>query len=429
MRGSALVRNSVVLFTGTMLANLINYIFHFVMGRMVEPSVYGEMESIVSLLTIVSVPGAAITLVAARFAASAKAGGSPAASRAVFSYLNRKLLRYGIPALIVALFLTPYVARFLRIDQPIAIVFLWGMMFLSFFTAAATEILQGWQRFFSVGSIQAIGSIVKLLFSVFFVWIGFQVDGIIGAFFLAGIASYILARFLIRRIDASYEAYERSERDDAGQIDLASVRPYAVPALFGALSIAILGNADMILAKYHLPPDTAGLYGALFIVAKTIFFAGGILSSVLFSMSAEEHDRNGGMKKDSKLFRHALSLSVLFVIGSVGFFALFPEFVLKIFFGSRYLEGASLLGLFALGSGIYVIVNFFQQYLLSIHRTRVVWGMLAVSIIGTLVMFFFGKSMESLVWYVVYTQAASLVVGLFHYLTEVGYNKSVASSE
>jgi O-antigen/teichoic acid export membrane protein len=176
-------------------------------------------------------------------------------------------------------------------------------------------------------------------------------------------------------------------------------------------------------------PDEAGLYGALFIVAKTIFFAGGILGSVLFSMSAEEHDRNGGVKKDSKLFHHALFLSVLFVIASVGFFALFPEFVLRIFFGSRYLAGASLLGWFALGSGLYVLVNFFQQYLLSVHRTRVVWGTLAFSILGAIAMFFLAHDAGSLVRYVVYTQTAALLVSVFHYLREVGYTTSVASSE
>ncbi len=422
-RGSALLRNSIILFAGTMFANLINYLFHFVMGRMVEPSVYGEVESIVSLLAIVSVPGAAITLVAARFAATAKAKGNPAESRAVFSFLNRNLLKYGLPFFLSSLLLTPYVARFLRIEYAsVSVVFLFGMMFLSFFSSAATGILQGWQRFFSVGSIQAVNSIVKLLFSVIFVWVGFRTDGIVGAFFLAGIASYVVARMVIRRIDHQDRSGETSV-DDVATPDLSAFRPYAVLVLFGSLSIAILGNADMIIAKYHLIPDEAGLYGALFIVAKTIFFAGGILGSVLFSMSAEEHDRNGGVKKDSKLFHHALFLSVLFVIASVGFFALFPEFVLRVFFGSRYLAGAPFLGWFALGSGLYVLVNFFQQYLLSVHRTRVVWGTLVFSILGAIAMFFLAHDVGSLVRYVVYTQTAALLVSAFHYLREVGYNK------
>lgn len=422
-RGSALVRNSIVLFTGTMLANLLNYVFHFVMGRMVDPSIYGEVESIVSLLAIVSVPGAAITLVAARFAASAKAAENPAESRAVFSFLNRKLLKYGLPFFLFSLLLTPYVARFLRIEHAfISVFFLFGMMFLSFFSSASTGILQGWQRFFSVGMIQTLNSTVKLVFSVLFVWIGFRTDGIVGAFFLAGIASYVIARIVIRRIDHQDRSRETSG-DDVATPDLSALRPYAVPVLFGSLSIAILGNVDMILAKYHLAPDAAGLYGALFIVSKTIFFAGGILGSVLFSMSAEEHDRNGGVRKDSRLFHHALILSVLFVIGSVGFFALFPEFVLRIFFGSRYLAGAPLLGWFALGSGLYVLVNFFQQYLLSIHRTRVVWGTLAFSILGAIAMFFLAYDAGSLIRYVIYTQTAALLVAVFHYLKEVGYNK------
>jgi len=420
-RGSALLRNSVVLFAGTMLANFINYLFHFVMGRMVEPSVYGEVESIVSLLAIVSVPGAAITLVAARFAASAKAKENPAESRAVFSFLNRNLLKYGLPFFLSSLLLTPYVARFLRIEHAsVSVVFLFGMMFLSFFSSAATGILQGWQRFFPVGMIQTANSLVKLVFAALFVWLGFRTDGIVGAFFLAGVASYGIARFLIRRIDGHGRPDDMAG-GEAVSADFSSMRAYAVPVLLSSFAVAILGNADMVLAKYHLAPEVAGLYGALFIVSKTIFFAGGILGSVLFSMSSEEHDRNGGARKDSKLFRHAFSLSVFFVTASVGFFALFPEFVLRVFFGNRYLAGAPLLGWFALGSGLYVLVNFFQQYLLSVHRTRVVWGTLTLSILGAFAMFFLAHDAESLIQYVVLTQVMALIVAVFHYLKEVGY--------
>lgn len=417
VNGNVFLRNSVVLFAGTMLANLVNYLFHFIMGRMVEPSVYGEMESIVSLLTIVSVPGTAITMVATRYAAAAKAKGNPAESRAVLAHIDRGLIRYGVPFLLLALLLTPQVTRFLRTEHPAAVVFLWGMMFLSFFSAAASGMLSGWQRFFSIGAIQVVSSVFKLIFSVLFVWLGFRVSGIVGAFFLSGIVGYILSMMILRRMDASDREKESGTGQAEPTIDLSAIRSYAIPVLSASLALAMLGNTDMVLAKYHLPPELAGLYGALFIVSKTIFFAGGILSAVMFSMSSEEHEKNGETSgSDPAVFRHALSLSVAFCIGSVGFFALFPEFVLRVFFGDRYLAGVPYLGWFALAAGLYTLANFFLQYLLSVHRIGVAWAALAVAVVEAAAILFLATDMADLIRYTVVAQAASLLLGAGWYV-------------
>ncbi len=410
VHGSAFLKNSVILFAGTMLANLVNYLFHFIMGRMVDPSIYGEMESIVSLLTIVSVPGTAIAMVATRAAAAAKAKGSPAESRAVFSYLNRGLLRFTLPVLVLVLLLTPQVTRFLRAEHPAAIVFLWGMMFLSFFSSVTTGMLSGWQRFFSFGIIQVAGSVFKLVFSVLAVWLGFRVSGIVGAFFLTSIIGYLLSLRIIRRIDTSDKAAETGA-EEKPSIDVSSIRSSALPVLSASLALAVLGNADMVLAKYHLSPDTAGLYGALFIVSKTIFFAGGILSTVMFAMSSEEHAKGGGTRTaEPAVFRHALLLSVGFVAASVAFFTLFPTFVLRVFFGDRYLAGVPYLGWFAFAAGLYTLANFFLQYLLSVHRTGAAWAALSVAIAEAGAILFFATDIASLIRYTIAAQGLTLAL-------------------
>ena len=410
------VRNSVVLFTGTMASNLANYLFHFIMGRMVPAPVYGEMESIVSLLIIVSVPGAAIAMIATRYAAAAKAKESPAESRAVFSHINRGVSRFAIPAFILALILTPQAMDFLKVNHATPVLFLWGMMFLSFFSSVASGMLSGWQRFFAVGVTQTIGSIAKLAFAVLFVWLGFEISGIIGAFLLSSIIGYALSLLVIHRIDA---VDRESAASDAPEpvMDFSSIRSYVVPALVTSLSVAMLGNADMVLAKYHLSPDEAGLYGALFIVSKTIFFAGGILSAVMFSMSSEEHEKireNGG--STSSVLRHSLGLSVIFCIGSVTFFALFPDFILSIFFGNRYLIGSPYLGWFALAAGLYTLANFFLQYLLSIKRTTVAWVMLGIAILEAGAIFFVAKDMPDVIFATVLAQGLALLAGVIWYV-------------
>ncbi|NCU42443.1 MAG: hypothetical protein EOM19_07050, partial [Candidatus Moranbacteria bacterium] len=130
-KNSLFLRNSFLLFSGSMLANVFNYIFHFAMGRMVTPQVYGEMEAIVSLLAIITVPGSALVIVATQYASRAKARNDDGARDFLFHYLNKKIVQYGFPAFFGALLFTPFVAQFLKIEHEWAIVFLWMMMFLS----------------------------------------------------------------------------------------------------------------------------------------------------------------------------------------------------------------------------------------------------------------------------------------------------------
>ena len=413
IRSSVFLQNSIVLFAGTMVANVLNYVFHFVIGRMVEPAVYGEVESIVSLLVIVSVPGTAIAIIATRYAASAKASGDRDMSRKIFRYINTKMLFFGGGLFVGAIVLTPWVMEFLKIDRFVAMAMLWGMMLLSFFSASATGMLSGWQKFgwVSIGNVASAAA--KLFFSVLFVMLGFSVSGVVGAFFLASVAGYAIFTLFLRRLhrqaadDASSEMRDESPRGET----LPSMRSYAFPVLWTSLAVAILGNVDMVLAKYHLDPDTAGVYGALFIVSKTIYFVGGILVSVMFAMASEEHDRVlSGVGSNSKLFRNAFALTALFSIGAVAFFALFPTFVLQVFFGATYVGAAEYLGWFALANAFLVLAHFLSQHLLAIRRTGIAYALLAVAIAEIPMVFLLGGSIESVIMITVVFQAAAFAV-------------------
>jgi len=412
IRSSIFLQNSLVLFAGTMLANILNYVFHFAMGRMVEPAVYGEMESIVSLLTIVTVPGTAIALIATRYAATAKARNDIDLSINLFRKLNKKIFLYGFPFFLLALLTTPWVAQFLKVEHEMAIVFLWTMMFLSFFGSVATGMLNGWQKFFWVGGVNVVSSFTKLFSATLLVFLGFAVDGIVGAFLLSSLIGYGVSLWVLGRMKKKHEQDVPKKALVQEEGEKTSFRAYALPVLFASLAIALLGNIDMVLAKYHLDPDQAGSYGALFIVSKTIFFFAGILTAVMFSMSAEEHEKNGKKENhQSSVFRKSFTLISIFCFLSVVFFVLFPKFVLGVFFGETYLHASSYLGWFALASALYTLVHFLSQYLLSIGRTGIAWAMLFVALLEIPILFFLGEDIMSIIVFVIIFQSITLLLG------------------
>jgi O-antigen/teichoic acid export membrane protein len=420
---SIFVRNSLVLFAGTMAANVLNYAFHFSLGRMVDAETYGALQSLIALLAIVSVPAAALTMIATKYGAAAKAREDYSFGHHLFLYLNKKIIKYGWPLIIIGIILIPLTKSFLKIDDTFAIAFLWALAALAFFSSVSIGILSGWQKFGAVNTAGIIGTGIKLLLGVFLAYLGFGLDGILFGFVLAGTVGYFISvnglKFLARgHKDSQAENSEEVEKE----MDFSSVRGYVSAALTGTLGLVALGNTDIILAKHILDPELAGVYGALSIVAKVIFFATGVIATVLFSMSSESveknNNENNGKPQNFLVFWSAFALTIFISAMAITFYFLAPEFVMKIFFGSKYLAAAPYLGWFGLAAGLYAVVNLILQQLLSMHITRAAWSILTIAILESLTLFFLGSDIISIIKIVIGAQILALIFGLAFVLKE-----------
>jgi len=174
----------------------------------------------------------------------------------------------------------------------------------------------------------------------------------------------------------------------------------------------------MVLAKNKLDAITSGQYGALTIASKTIFYITGILGSVLFVMSAEENHKKGDSRKQ---LRNAMLLTLLATIFSTIFFFLFPEFVLKVLFGNKYLNVSHYLGWFAIMVSLFSFVNLIIQYLLSINKVKSAFTFFAIAILEIILILSFGSSVFSIVGLVIGIQIIAIILGLFFIFKEKNY--------
>jgi len=407
IKNNPFVLNSVILFGGTMLANILNYIFHLAVGRMVSVEIYGEIESLVSLINIISVPAMTLTFIATRYASHSKANQNPQESYLLFQYLNKKVFKFGTPLFILALLFTPFIARFMNIDSLLPFYFIWIMMFFSFFSAVVTGLINGWQKFKRASLIGIIGTASKLFFAIILIKIGFALNGAIGSFLLGALASYIAALLSLKFI---FKFKNDSKESQETIINFSSIKKYALPTFFGALAINILGNVDMILAKHNLDDLSAGHYGALTIVSKIIFFATGVIATVLFSMASEESHKK---INSQKTFR--LATFVIFLVSGTAtlIYYLFPKLVLFLLFGNKYFAVSHFLVWFAILVSLYSFVNLITQYLLSIQKTKPMYGLLAISLIMALALLFLGKNIYDILKIGILFQILAIIWGMF----------------
>lgn len=404
----AFAKNSFILFCGTAIGNVLNYFFHLAVGRYVSIQTYGEAESLISLIAIISVPAATLSMVATKYAAACKSEGNIAGSRDILNYLNKKVFLYGLPIFAIAVLMTPVIGSFLRTGSNFALILIWISMFLSFLAAVNSGILGGWQKFKEVSFMGVWGAATKLIAGVFFVSAGFSLNGVIGGYVVGILIVYIVSVMALRFITAKNDRRDKSKCET--KINVKSMRKYIMPVFVGNLAITILGNADMILAKRNLDALSAGQYGALTVVSKIIFFATGILASVLFSMAAENNHKGNSS-------RHILSLTLLAVMAislvATGIYFLYPEWVLSVLFRNKYQSVEGYLGWFAVAVMLFSLSNVIFQYLLSLHKTKIVYALLLVAIMFSGAIFIYGKNIYDILMILIISQATALVLGVF----------------
>ncbi|MFC1608866.1 oligosaccharide flippase family protein [Patescibacteria group bacterium] len=406
VKNSAFARNSLILFIGTMLGSVLNYLFHLIIGRMVSVEVYGEMQSLTSLINIISVPAMTITMIATKYSAMHKASDNKVGGRKIIEYLNRKVTKFGMPVFVLAVILTPVVGDFLNIESRIPILILWVFMFFSFYASILNGSLAGWQKFKQVGWMGILSAAFKLVAGIVLVKLTFGVSGIMGSFLIGAMAAYVASLVVLRFVIKAKDGESR----EMELIDFSSIKSYVMPALIGNLAINILGNIDMVMAKHNLDSVLAGQYGALTIVSKIIFFATGVIATVLFAMSAEDSQKKNG---SMRIFVNASILMSLVCIVSVIAYFVMPNFILGMLFGDKYTDVSHYLGWFAILVTLFSFVNLIFQYLLSVQKTKVVYSFLVIGVICALGILFFGTSFYAILMIASVSQAAAILAGLY----------------
>jgi O-antigen/teichoic acid export membrane protein len=412
-RHGAFAKNSFFLFFGSLIANVLNYAYHLVVGRQVSIEVYGEAESLISLIMIISVPAMTLGMVATKYAAACKADANHTGSREIWLYLNKKVLKFGVPIFLFMVLLTPLIGRYLNIESHLALIAIWVTMYISFFNAINQGLLSGWQKFKKVSLSNVLSTATKFFSGIILVGIGFALGGIVGSIVLSTVMMYVVTLIALH-INIIRKRGE-SDTHPETKVNFGSLKRYILPVFVGNLAITILGNADMILAKHNLDDIGAGQYGALTVVSKIIFFATGVIASVLFSMSAE-HSHKG--ESSRHILKTALFLVSLASLVATGIYFAYPTLILSILFGGKYGDAAPYLGWFAVAVSLYSFSNIIFQYLLSIHKTKIVYSLLTIALIMVLCIDVFGAKISTIISIVIIAQVVAIALGIYYLFTD-----------
>lgn len=361
LRQNQLLKGSAVMFIGTMIANFGSYLYHLLMGRMLGPKSYGALESVISLGYLLFILISVLTFVVTKFVANLKGKDDMKGIAWIFIYFNQKmLLIFGFITLTIFI-VSPAVKSFLHLDSFLPIIFLGLLFFVSVFSTIARAILQGLMNFNQM-VVSSIGETsTKMIVAFFLVWLGLGINGAILALVIGGIVGYFLTNIYLKSI--------RKVKAIKPDISTRDFLRFGIPVFLVNLSFTSLYTNDVILVKHFFSAHEAGLYAALAVLGKIIFFTTSSIPMVVFPMAAHRHSQGKNTRyilNVSLLMVFAVSLSIILV------YWLFPGLMISILFGKEYLSASPLLVWMGIFISLYSLAYLFINYFLSIDKVRIV---------------------------------------------------------
>ena len=354
------LRQGLVMFAATSLANALDYAYNVAMGRLLSADGYGVLVALQAMLQIASVSLVVVRTVTARYAAEFLAREQLARAGAFFRGALRTTVLWGAGATLLLAALSGPLARLFQIPTAAPVLVTAAALLPLTVKPAVGGALQGLQKFTGLGIFQIAHAAFRLLLGLLLVGLGLGAVGALAALPIGTVGTVLLGLALLGGI-------VWQQTGEAHQVAAADLTRYARATLIGLVSFAALVNMDALAVKHTFSPTEAGHYSMAVTLGKIVIFLPAAFAVVLFPKSAERHVQR---RDSTRLLRLSLAATTLFCAGLTAVYFAVPGLLLKVVFGADNPFAGPVLGLVALAMTGYALVNVWLNYFLSVEQSR-----------------------------------------------------------
>lgn len=344
-----------LVFGASLFANVFNYLFYMLMGRMLSVRDYGAVMALISVVLVVLGIGSVGQTVTAKLAADLRAAGDLERMASFSRALTRGAFWTAAAIALVVVASQKLVAGYLHIDQlglvtvagisaglGFALLLQRGLFqgFGAFPTFALSNLLDTLRAALLVPLVHAFGAIGSLL-------------SLFGAVVTATVYGEIALRRRFGKMSVSARLDVRRMVITAGATGLSS---------FG---IVLLMFYDVVLARHFLPPVDAGLYGAAALGGRVIFAAIAFLPTVLLPNVAV---RFASGRPDAHMLAAALGVATAVIASIATVCGVAPQLVIRALAGASFTHGAPIVFPYVLAAGALSLASLLTAYAIARHR-------------------------------------------------------------
>jgi len=349
-----------IMFIATSVVNITNFFYHIIMGRLLGPSEYGVLTSIISFLFISSAIMATVQTTSARYASVHMAQDSIVKIKSFFYSITKRLLVFSVVIFIVIIVLLNKITSFLKIDSIYPIIFLGIMIIEGSLISVGRGTLQGIKKFKSLGINSVLEVLLKLILGIILVYFGFKANGAIFGFMLATLLSYLfiflpLRNVLIKKIDSGIDS----------KVDIREFYKSIFFILISTIIFSLISYTDIILVKHFFSSSDTGFYSAAAQIGRIILFFPGAVGVVIFPRLSEKYTKKENI---NITFFKGSAIIALISVGFLIVYYFFPEFLMNLIYGSKYLAASGLIFRYGIFMTFISLVTLQIFYFISIGR-------------------------------------------------------------
>lgn len=352
-----LFSGSVIMLIGSNGINFLNYVYHIIMARLLGPSGYGELVALISVIGLLGVIPASVSLVVIKYVSSAKTDDEVVN---LVGWLKSKSLLIALVLFLLTLMISPFVSSFLYIEKGSYLVLIAVALLFSFSAGLNRSILQGLLKFKEMIITIFTEGMIKIVVSIVLVFLGFQVGGAVLGFVVSAIIGWYLTRFCLRGYN---------QKSSHIPTNIKSMFLFVIPVIIQALATTSLYSSDLILVKHFFTSHDAGIYASLSTLGRIIFFATGPISAVMFPLVSKRLSQGDNYKK---IFVYSFTATAFFAFSLLIVYWFIPQLVIRFLYGTLYLEQSHLLVWFGLFMTLFTFSSIIINFNLSLGRTKIV---------------------------------------------------------
>lgn len=357
-------------------ASFLAYILNLIIARSFSLSDYGEYMSAIAYLTLFGIPLSALGMVVIKKIGEVDPDKRVGLALSIEKWLARELLSLMPIISIVSIGLGLLMFYKGEMGLP-AILFVLLSSLLGIFSSFYGSVLQSYKAFVMVGSFSVASIIVRMVFAIAVIWLFPTLWWLFASFLIASIFATGIGHWLIglpaKKMDSLSAV--KSEIKFENILTYLNRQSVLIP-LVTTLGIVGLSNIDVVLVKKFFSGEQAGLYGSLSLLGRIILYITAPLSAVAYTYFTGKDSKHQSRKV---LFVVTSVIALIGLIAALGY-GLFPDLVIKIIFGEKFLGISQLVWLAAVFGALYSLMNLYAQYFVAKGSKFAYLGILAVLI-------------------------------------------------
>jgi O-antigen/teichoic acid export membrane protein len=367
---SPFLRYNAIAFVGSIGVAALNYLYYPVIGRLLHPADFGEVQAITSIylqaVVFMSVFNVVIISLVNKYPDSDT-------QNRLIAELEKVALVITFAVMVILFVSSAGIASFFKFGSVYPLLLLLLALSLSVPSTFRMAFLQGKRRFGPAAASGAISAAGKLLLGTVLVVAGWRAFGAILGIVVAQLLALVYLILNVRRRGWIRPTdYKRVRLPD-----LKLIRPelyFAVLVLGTTVCFNLFLSLDILAVKHWFAPTTAGLYGGIETLGRIVFYVNGSVAAVLLATVS-----NARSSADNRrTFYRSAILSITLGLAVMLVFLIAPRLVVTFLMGRKFLFFVNLLPLLGLFAFLASMINLVNMYYLAQRK----WFIAIVSVLG-----------------------------------------------